>query len=57
MKFEWDPEKAAKNLRLHRVRFDEAISVFGDDLSITIFDPKHAVDEERYLISWHVKSK
>jgi uncharacterized DUF497 family protein len=31
---EWDPAKAAENLRKHGVSFDEAIEVFGDPLSI-----------------------
>jgi uncharacterized DUF497 family protein len=30
MEFEWDPGKAAENLRKHKVSFDEAATVFGD---------------------------
>jgi hypothetical protein len=30
--FEWDPAKAASNLRKHGVSFDEASTVFGDPL-------------------------
>jgi uncharacterized DUF497 family protein len=53
MEFEWDPQKAAKNLRKHKVAFTEAATVFSDDLSITIHDPDHSVDEERYItIGW-----
>jgi len=29
----WDPAKAARNLRKHRVSFEEAGSVFGDPLA------------------------
>jgi uncharacterized DUF497 family protein len=29
-RFEWDAEKAASNVRKHRVSFDEAVSVFAD---------------------------
>ena len=29
MRFEWDPEKAARNERLHGVSFDEARELFG----------------------------
>jgi len=49
VRFEWDPEKAASNLTRHGVSFDEASTVFGDPLAITIVDPDHSVDEERWL--------
>jgi uncharacterized DUF497 family protein len=48
--FEWDPEKAAENLRKHGVSFDEAVTAFGDPLSILMPDPDHSVGEERYLV-------
>ncbi len=47
--FEWDEDKAKANIRNHRVSFDEATTVFGDPLSITISDPDNSVDEERYV--------
>jgi len=49
MEFEWDPSKAAANLRKHRVSFNEAATVFGDFLGITAADPDHSVDEHRYI--------
>jgi len=49
LKFEWDEEKAKANLKKHRVSFDEATTVFIDPLSITIPDPDHSVDEQRYI--------
>ena len=50
MEFEWDPQKAVKNLRKHGVSFNEAATVFDDPLSITVLDPDHSEDEERYII-------
>jgi len=47
--FEWDVDKARKNLAKHGVSFDEAITVFGDPLAVTIHDPDHSDDEERLL--------
>jgi uncharacterized DUF497 family protein len=35
--FEWDPRKAASNLRRHGVSFEEAVDVFADPLA-RIFD-------------------
>ena len=53
MDFEWDPRKAEINLRKHGVSFTEAGTVFGDDLAITVPDPDHSNDEDRYItIGW-----
>jgi len=49
VRFEWDPEKAQKNLARHGVSFDEAGTVFGDPLAVTIDDPDHSQEEERFL--------
>lgn len=48
--FEWDPEKATRNLGKHKVSFSEAATVFEDPLSFTVPDPDHS-DEERRLIT------
>ena len=50
MQVEWDPEKAAANLRKHGVSFEEAATVFGDPLSVTLPDPDHSQQEQRYLL-------
>ncbi len=47
--FEWDEEKAAENLKKHKVTFEEAKSVFADPFSITIDDPKHSIEERRFI--------
>jgi uncharacterized DUF497 family protein len=49
MKFEWDTEKAAANLRKHGVSFDEAGTVFLDQLALSGPDPDHSVGEPRYI--------
>jgi uncharacterized protein len=49
LNFEWDEEKAKTNFKKHRVSFDEAMTVFTDPFSITISDPDHSVDEQRYI--------
>ncbi|MGH2759905.1 MAG: BrnT family toxin [Actinomycetota bacterium] len=50
MEFEWDSEKADSNLAKHGVSFDEAATAFGDPLSLTIADPDHSDDEERFIL-------
>ena len=48
--FEWDKGKARNNQRKHRVSFEEASTIFGDPLSVTIHDPLHShAGEERYV--------
>ena len=34
-RFEWDPAKAASNLRKHAISFDIALRVFADPLALT----------------------
>ena len=46
---EWDEEKAKKNLKNHKISFDEASTVFNDPLSVTIPDPDHSINEQRYI--------
>ena len=40
--FEWDPEKAEANLSKHGVSFEEAVTAFGDPLSMNMPDPDHS---------------
>ena len=47
--FEWDEEKAKRNVRKHKVSFEEASTVFADPLSLTIPDPLHSEEEDRFV--------
>jgi len=49
MHFEWDANKAKKNLKKHKVSFKEASTVFNDSLAITGEDPDHSGEEERMI--------
>lgn len=48
--FSWDPHKAAGNERKHGLSFEEAVTAFGDLLSITVPDPDHSLNEHRFLL-------
>jgi uncharacterized DUF497 family protein len=48
--FVWDKKKAAANLRKHGVSFEEAATAFGDPLSLTIPNPDHSIDEDRFVL-------
>ena len=47
MQFEWDDEKAKRNLKRRRISFVEASTVFYDPLAKTIADPDHSITEQR----------
>ena len=47
--FEWDPAKAKRNSRQHRVSFERATTVFNDVNQLSIFDEIHRDDEDRWL--------
>ena len=50
MKFEWNPEKAASNIRKHGISFDEAVTVFKDPLAFIFDDLTHSEQEHREII-------
>ena len=47
MDYQWDDNKAKANLKKHKVDFADAVTVFGDDLAITVEDDDP--DEERFV--------
>lgn len=49
--FEWDDAKASSNLKKHGVSFEEATTVFYDELAIQFYDDEHSdLGEDRFLI-------
>lgn len=46
--FEWDPRKAAENLRKHGVSFSEARLAFEDPRRLILRDAVHSAHEQRY---------
>ena len=49
LKIEWDTKKANSNKKKHGITFEEAGTLLSDSLSITIPDPLHPGDEERFV--------
>ena len=51
--FEWDEDKAEKNLKKHGVSFDDAALVLADEDADTFhveeYDPRHSTGEDRYV--------
>ena len=50
LRFEWDSQKAIKNKTIHGVTFEKACTAFKDPFSITILDPPHSDDEDRFIL-------
>lgn len=50
LQFEWDESKAAANIKKHGVSFEEAKSVFSDEIARLIADPDHSEDEDRFIL-------
>ncbi|MEO6445309.1 MAG: BrnT family toxin [Gemmatimonadaceae bacterium] len=48
--FEWDPRKAAQNVRKHGVSFEEARTIFEDAEALILADPDHSAEEERFIL-------
>ena len=46
-KFEWDDQKATANIQKHGVSFDEAVTVFADEMALTFADTDHFETEDR----------
>lgn len=47
--FEWDEEKAERNVQKHHISFQTAAKVFLDENRIELFDEAHSIEEDRYI--------
>ena len=48
--FEWDPAKAAENVRKHGVSFEQAALAFRDLFSVEWIDTREGYGEERVIL-------
>ncbi|PHV09890.1 BrnT family toxin [Chitinimonas sp. BJB300] len=56
--FEWDPAKAASNLKKHGLDFETATLVFNDPLALTLFDEDHSsTHDERWITLGQVEGR
>lgn len=46
MKFEWDEEKARRNILKHGISFNQAITAFDDPIALIASDEKHSSEGE-----------
>jgi uncharacterized DUF497 family protein len=49
MRCVWDPDKDRGNLRKHGIAFAISCQVFSDPCALTLFDPEHSEDEDRWI--------
>ena len=50
IQFSWDARKAKQNLAKHKVSFEEASTVFFDEMARLIHDPSHSAQEDRFVL-------
>jgi uncharacterized DUF497 family protein len=50
MSFVWDERKERKNVRKHKVSFDEAITTFDDPFFVIASDDLYSLEEKRFII-------
>ncbi|MBQ7199123.1 MAG: BrnT family toxin [Selenomonadaceae bacterium] len=55
LKFVWDSEKAEKNWKKHKVKFENAALVFLDEYRIENYDDFNSDDEDRFKIVGEVE--
>jgi len=48
MRFDWDPAKAAANLKVHGISFEQAMFAFFDPFGRIEVDVEHSGEEDRY---------
>ena len=53
MDLEWDEEKNVRNFRKHGVWFEEAQTIWADDLAVEFYDSEYEEAEQRYLRVGH----
>ena len=50
-KYVWDEDKYEKNIKKHRISFEEASTVFDDEYAVLLDDEAHSThDKERFVI-------
>lgn len=50
IEFDWNPDKANLNVKLHHVTFQEAATVFDDLYACIVDDEDHSAEEHREII-------
>ncbi len=57
LQFNWDPAKAERNLEKYGVSFDEAATIFKDNLAMFFDDVEHSQQEKREFVIGRSKTK
>ncbi len=55
LKFVWDSDKAEKNFKKHKVKFENAALVFLDEYRIENYDDFNSDDEDRFKVVGEVE--
>jgi uncharacterized DUF497 family protein len=47
--FDWNPDKAKKNKRKHKISFERTATIFRDPNAVSIVDEEHSKNEDRWI--------
>ena len=47
--YEWDENKNKRNIRIHKVSFEEAKEALEDPDRLEFYDEAHSMEEDRYI--------
>jgi len=51
LKFEWDEKKYKRNIKKHKITFEQAVHAFFDPSRKEYYDDKNStIDEDRYIL-------
>ena len=48
--FEWDETKNFTNISKHGISFETAVKIFEDENRVEIYDIKHSISEDRFIV-------
>ena len=57
MNYEWDPDKNLKNIKKHRVSFEQAKIALEDINQLYSYDEAHSINEDRYNVFGNAKGR
>jgi len=57
MNYEWDPDKNLKNIKKHKVSFEQAKIALEDFNQLYGYDETHSINEDRYNVFGNAKGR
>jgi len=56
-KYIWNRQKNERNIKLHKISFEEAVAVFDDPFSVEEYDIDNSITEDRFNFTGNIDGK